>query len=127
MFIARQSILGISFVSWCDEYAVLPVILILLCVIDRFIVSKAHVCPRPWKGQGGMCDRRADMCQSNADCEVLGGGKCCFNGCQNDCVQFGELSLVFVSNFKPWHETEQGTEDFLLCIVLLFLLFVDNS
>ena len=36
-----------------------------------------------------MCDRRGDACQDNADCGE-DGEKCCFNGCQNDCVKFGK-------------------------------------
>ena len=29
------------------------------------------------------------MCKNNADCGE-DGGKCCFNGCQKDCVKFGK-------------------------------------
>ena len=61
-----------------------------LDVLDGVIADKPNICPRPWKGLNGICDRRADMCQNNADCGE-DGEKCCFNGCQKDCVKFGEL------------------------------------
>ena len=44
-------------------------------------------CPKPWKGKGGICDRRGDMCTMNNDCQF--GQICCHNGCQNDCVYPG--------------------------------------
>lgn len=42
------------------------------------------VCPYPWKGLNGICDRRGDMCQRDINCEK--DLKCCFNGCQMECV-----------------------------------------
>ena len=63
----------------------------LLCFTEGITRNKPDICPSPWKGLDGICDRRGDTCQSNADCDQQGGGKCCFNGCQKDCVQFGEL------------------------------------
>ena len=44
-------------------------------------------CPIPWKGQEGICDYRGDMCLQDSDCS--GDKRCCFNGCQNDCVSPG--------------------------------------
>lgn len=63
-----------------------------LCVlhVDGLVPSKPYICPRPWKGLDGICDRRGDMCQNNADCGE-DGEKCCFNGCQKDCVKFGKF------------------------------------
>lgn len=49
--------------------------------------SKPGQCPKPWLGQEGLCDRRGDMCQKDVDCK--GSQICCFNGCQNDCVNPG--------------------------------------
>lgn len=63
----------------------------LLCFTVGITRNKPDICPSPWKGLDGFCDLRGDTCQSNADCDQQGGGKCCFNGCQKDCVQFGEL------------------------------------
>lgn len=64
----------------------------LLCFTGGMTRNKPDICPSPWKGLDGICDRRGDTCRSNADCDQQGGGKCCFNGCQKDCVQFGELN-----------------------------------
>ena len=64
----------------------------LLCFTGGMTRNKPDICPSPWKGLDGICDRRGDTCQGNADCDRQGGGKCCFNGCQKDCVQFGELN-----------------------------------
>ena len=33
------------------------------------------------------------MCQNNADCGE-DGEKCCFNGCQKDCVKFGKSGFT---------------------------------
>ena len=62
-----------------------------LCVLnaDGLVPNKPHICPIPWKGLNGICDRRGDMCKNNADCGE-DGEKCCFNGCQKDCVKFGK-------------------------------------
>ncbi|KAJ7381020.1 hypothetical protein OS493_004615 [Desmophyllum pertusum] len=57
---------------------------------DGTVDDKPQICPRPWKGLDGICDRRGDMCQNNADCGT-NGDKCCFNGCQKDCIKFGDL------------------------------------
>lgn len=56
---------------------------------DGLVPYKPHICPQPWKGLNGICDRRGDLCKSNADCGE-DGEKCCFNGCQKDCVKFGK-------------------------------------
>ena len=62
---------------------------IFLFIVDAVISGlKPYICPAPWKGLNGICDRRADSCTKNEDCKE-DGGKCCFNGCQKDCVQFG--------------------------------------
>ena len=47
--------------------------------------DKPGECPSPWKGQDGICDRRGDMCNVDIDCDAS--EKCCFNGCQRDCVK----------------------------------------
>lgn len=72
--------------------------------IDPLPVSKVGVCPTPWKGQDGICDRRGDMCSVDIDCE--GKGKCCFNGCQRDCVKPStrELSERPGQCPNPWKE-----------------------
>ena len=38
----------------------------------------------PWKGLGGFCDKGGDVCKEDDDCDD--NKKCCFNGCQSDCV-----------------------------------------
>ena len=53
--------------------------------IEPIPVYKIGSCPKPWKGQDGICDRRGDMCSVDIDCEDS--EKCCFNGCQRDCVK----------------------------------------
>ena len=53
--------------------------------IDPAPVTKVGFCPKPWKGQDGICDRRGDMCNVDIDCEKS--EKCCFSGCQRDCVK----------------------------------------
>jgi len=45
---------------------------------------KPGKCPKPWKGQNGICDRLGTMCRQDSHCRQ--DRKCCFNGCQNDCV-----------------------------------------
>ena len=82
----------------------------LLCFTEGMTRNKPDICPSPWKGLDGICDRRGDTCQSNADCDRQGGGKCCFNGCQKDCVQFGEL--------MGW---------VVVKLMVLFILFVNTS
>ena len=52
--------------------------------------GKSDQCPKPSKKQ--PCDRRGDMCDTDGDCGD-GGQKCCFNGCQKDCVRPGEDAL----------------------------------
>ncbi|XP_078366590.1 uncharacterized protein LOC144650724 isoform X3 [Oculina patagonica] len=74
---------------------------------DGVIADKPQICPRPWKGLNGICDRRGDMCQNNADCGE-DGEKCCFNGCQKDCVKFGDLQCP-----EECHQNAQ-------CIELVF-------
>ena len=49
---------------------------------------KPGTCPKPWKGIDGICDRRGDTCDTDQSCR--GNKKCCFNGCQKECVQSGE-------------------------------------
>lgn len=51
------------------------------------LLAKSGKCPKPWKGQEGICDFRGDMCHQDSDC--TGDERCCFNGCQNDCVSPG--------------------------------------
>ena len=51
------------------------------------LLAKPGKCPKPWKGQEGICDLRGDMCHQDSDC--TGDERCCFNGCQNDCVSPG--------------------------------------
>ena len=53
--------------------------------VFKVTVTKKDKCPKPWKGQDGFCDRRGDMCIKDKDC--LRNAICCFNGCQNDCIQ----------------------------------------
>lgn len=53
--------------------------------IEPIPVFKIGSCPKPWKGQDGICDRRGDVCSFDFDCEDS--EKCCFNGCQRDCVK----------------------------------------
>ena len=60
-------------------------------------VPKPGKCPKPWKGKDGLCDRRGDMCQRDQDC--LGSSKCCFNGCQKDCLK--PFGLVPLGKKKP--------------------------
>ena len=55
--------------------------------IDPVPEDKPGECPSPWKGQDGICDRRGDMCSVDIDCDAS--EKCCFNGCQRDCVKPG--------------------------------------
>lgn len=68
-------------------------------LVDAFVSDlKPHICPAPWKGLNRICDRRGDSCTKNEDCREVG-GKCCFNGCQKDCVQFGrsmQMSFSFL-------------------------------
>ena len=55
-------------------------------------IAKPGTCPKPWKGLEGICDRRGDMCLHDSDCD--GDNRCCFNGCQNDCVSPGMKKLM---------------------------------
>ena len=55
--------------------------------IHQKVGTKPGQCPKPWLGQEGLCDRRGDMCVEDVDCK--GSQICCFNGCQNDCVNPG--------------------------------------
>ena len=67
-------------------------------------VSKPGNCPKPWKGEDGICDRRGDMCNVDIDCDKS--EKCCFNGCQRDCVKPGtrKLSVKPGQCPLPWKE-----------------------
>ena len=55
--------------------------------IESVPLDKPGECPSPWKGKDGICDRRGDMCNVDVDCDTS--EKCCFNGCQRDCVKPG--------------------------------------
>lgn len=55
--------------------------------IEPVPLDKPGECPSPWKGKDGICDRRGDMCNVDVDCDTS--EKCCFNGCQRDCVKPG--------------------------------------
>lgn len=91
-----------------------------LCVphVDGVVPNKPHICPRPWKGLDGICDRRGDMCQNNADCGK-DGEKCCFNGCQNDCVKFGK-------SLDATYFTIQVHRTLLHCILIKHVLQLGN-
>ncbi|KAJ7381019.1 hypothetical protein OS493_004614 [Desmophyllum pertusum] len=70
---------------------------------DPIPVDKPGVCPDPWKGQDGICDRRGDMCGVDIDCDAS--EKCCFNGCQRDCVKPGKRSSEKPGQCpNPWKE-----------------------
>ncbi|EDO38468.1 predicted protein, partial [Nematostella vectensis] len=53
--------------------------------------NRSAACPAPWKGLDGIydkyCDRMGDLCKDDKDC--FGNFKCCFTGCQYDCVKPG--------------------------------------
>lgn len=71
--------------------------------IDPVPTGKPGKCPNPWKGQDGICDRRGDMCTVDIDCEAS--AKCCFNGCQHDCVKPGKKSEEKPGQCpNPWKE-----------------------
>ena len=72
--------------------------------VDPAPVTKEGLCPKPWKGQDGICDRRGDMCNVDIDCQES--KKCCFNGCQRDCVKPSprELSGRLGQCPNPWKE-----------------------
>ena len=71
--------------------------------IDPVPTDKPGKCPNPWKGQDGICDRRGDMCTVDIDCEAS--AKCCFNGCQYDCVKPGKKSVEKPGQCpNPWKE-----------------------
>ena len=59
--------------------------------------GKSDQCPKPSKKQ--PCDRRGDMCDTDGDCGD-GGQKCCFNGCQKDCIRPGEDAHYEKKNHK---------------------------
>lgn len=48
-------------------------------------IKRPGFCPSPWKGFNGICDRRGSSCSIDSDCSVQT-QKCCFNGCQMDCI-----------------------------------------
>jgi len=57
-------------------------------------LAKPGTCPKPWKGYEGICDFRGDMCGHDSDCG--GDDRCCFNGCQNDCVPAGiKIEIIY--------------------------------
>ncbi|XP_048580646.1 fibrillin-1 isoform X2 [Nematostella vectensis] len=58
---------------------------IMECITPPGMEIRPGKCPKPWKGKDGICDRRGDMCSRDSDC--TNDWKCCFNGCQNDCIQ----------------------------------------
>lgn len=71
--------------------------------IDPVPTDKPGECPNPWKGQDGICDRRGDMCTVDIDCDAS--AKCCFNGCQRDCVKPGKKSEEKPGHCpNPWKE-----------------------
>ena len=71
--------------------------------IDPIPKDKPGICPNPWKGQDGICDRRGDMCTVDVDCDET--EKCCFNGCQRDCVAPGKRSAEKPGQCpNPWKE-----------------------
>ena len=75
---------------------------------------KPGVCPRPWKGADGICDRRGDSCEDDVTCE--GSRKCCFNGCQKECVLPGDGSITSPvlgrsKLIKQWGELGSGVEN----------------
>ncbi|XP_022806051.1 uncharacterized protein LOC111343164 [Stylophora pistillata] len=46
--------------------------------------DKPGRCPAPWLGLDGKCDKMGDLCRRDNGCPD--DQKCCFNGCQNECV-----------------------------------------
>ena len=71
--------------------------------IEPTPVEKPGTCPKPRKGQDGICDRRGDMCIEDLECGRA--EKCCFNGCQRDCVKpEAEPSKKHGRCPKPWKE-----------------------
>ena len=56
-------------------------------------------CSKPWKGQNGICDRRGSTCRRDSDCRL--DEKCCFNGCQSDCVLSGMDKIYRCSINNP--------------------------
>ena len=81
--------------------------------ILALFLAKPGRCPKPWKGQDGICDYRGDMCRQDSDC--TGDDRCCFNGCQNDCVAPGiwnkittrGLLHVLTKHTPPRHYTSR--------------------
>ncbi|XP_068725068.1 uncharacterized protein [Montipora capricornis] len=67
---------------------------------------KPGKCPRPWKGQNGICDRRGSMCLRDSDCHEE--DKCCFNGCQNDCVSPVGTKVCKKNRDKQIAKTQTG-------------------
>lgn len=72
----------------------------LIHVVVIFLpAAKPGKCPKPWKGQNGICDRLGTTCRQDFHCRQ--DRKCCFNGCQNDCVPSGMEKYRKCSSWRP--------------------------
>lgn len=69
------------------------------------------VCPIPWKGLDGICNKRGDMCQRDVNCK--NNLKCCFNGCQKDCVSGDPLHKYGKYIYVSLKTDNQATETIL--------------
>jgi hypothetical protein len=64
-----------------------------LTAVPGHMLGVNGTCPQPYKGIDKICDRMGDTCMLDNDCLDKNNSKCCFNGCQRECLDAIPASL----------------------------------
>lgn len=65
-------------------------------------------CPKPWKDKR-FCDRMGDRCKDESEC--FGNFRCCFNGCQKDCVKPGNMGIINDRELALFNSGQPGSTE----------------